>query len=156
MTTKAWNPEERHTCHDRGVLEGEFHKPGCDMERCPTRVSSTFAALSTLSLDHGHTEGETLKETGTEGTARTLAPTADNPRQSLSLAGNPNSGDCAARLAVNPDCVNEKNPLSVNDSGSSSGAEGVRTPDLLNAIQTRSQLRHSPIVCDGIVPSLLF
>ena len=25
-----------------------------------------------------------------------------------------------------------------------SGAEGVRTPDLLNAIQTRSQLRHSP------------
>jgi hypothetical protein len=25
-----------------------------------------------------------------------------------------------------------------------SGAEGIRTPDLLNAIQTRSQLRHSP------------
>ncbi len=25
------------------------------------------------------------------------------------------------------------------------GAEGVRTPDLLNAIQARSQLRHSPI-----------
>jgi hypothetical protein len=24
------------------------------------------------------------------------------------------------------------------------GAEGTRTPDLLNAIQTRSQLRHSP------------
>ena len=24
------------------------------------------------------------------------------------------------------------------------GAEGIRTPDLLNAIQTRSQLRHSP------------
>src|SRR5690554_4271503 len=26
------------------------------------------------------------------------------------------------------------------------GAEGIRTPDLLNAIQTRSQLRHSPTV----------
>ena len=26
----------------------------------------------------------------------------------------------------------------------SGGAEGIRTPDLLNAIQTRSQLRHSP------------
>ena len=24
------------------------------------------------------------------------------------------------------------------------GAEGIRTPDLLNAIETRSQLRHSP------------
>ena len=27
------------------------------------------------------------------------------------------------------------------------GAEGTRTPDLLNAIQTRSQLRHSPRSC---------
>src|SRR5690554_7748524 len=28
--------------------------------------------------------------------------------------------------------------------GFSGGAEGIRTPDLLNAIQTRSQLRHGP------------
>ena len=28
---------------------------------------------------------------------------------------------------------------------SNGGAEGIRTPDPLNAIQVRSQLRHSPI-----------
>lgn len=27
-------PEE-HRCHDCGIREGELHKPGCDMERCP-------------------------------------------------------------------------------------------------------------------------
>lgn len=26
---------ERHTCHDCGIQEGEFHSQGCDMERCP-------------------------------------------------------------------------------------------------------------------------
>ncbi len=28
--------------------------------------------------------------------------------------------------------------------GASGGAEGIRTPDLLNAIEARSQLRHGP------------
>lgn len=31
------------------------------------------------------------------------------------------------------------------------GAKGIRTPDLLNAIQTRYQLRHDPIGCILIV-----
>jgi hypothetical protein len=33
-----------------------------------------------------------------------------------------------------------------NSAENTSGAGGARTPDLLNAIQARSQLRHSPIV----------
>ena len=37
-----------------------------------------------------------------------------------------------------------KEPLSLPDNGSPSGGGGIRTPDLLNAIQTRSQLRHAP------------
>jgi hypothetical protein len=33
--------------------------------------------------------------------------------------------------------------------GCASGPEGIRTPDLLNAIQTRSQLRHGPTALDA-------
>ena len=32
------------------------------------------------------------------------------------------------------------------------GGEGIRTPDLLNAIQTRSQLRHGPTLGRLMIP----
>lgn len=31
----ARKPTDEHRCHDCGVLEGELHRPGCDMEFCP-------------------------------------------------------------------------------------------------------------------------
>jgi len=28
-------PEENERCHDCGILAGNYHHPGCDMEVCP-------------------------------------------------------------------------------------------------------------------------
>ncbi len=54
-----------------------------------------------------------------------------------------------ARVSHTPRCpimcemfITRRNPRPGR--GFSGGAEGIRTPDLLNAIQTRSQLRHGP------------
>lgn len=27
--------DNNETCHDCGIVNGNFHHPGCDMERCP-------------------------------------------------------------------------------------------------------------------------
>lgn len=43
-----------HRCHDCGAREGEFHKPGCDMERCPFcggQLISCECAYKQLGID---------------------------------------------------------------------------------------------------------
>ena len=45
--------DNRPVCHDCKVREGEFHKPGCDMERCPFCGGQLFVcncALEKLGL----------------------------------------------------------------------------------------------------------
>ena len=58
------------------------------------------------------------------------------------------SGGCGRQGAAHFESKPKKTkePLTDPVSGSPSGAGGARTPDLLNAIQARSQLRHSPII----------
>jgi hypothetical protein len=64
---------EKQRCHDCGAQEGEFHKPGCDMERCPFcggQLISCECAYKKLGIDvspgtwaykHGLTEEQGKK-----------------------------------------------------------------------------------------------
>ena len=33
--SRPWNPRKRHRCDECGVLEGQLHRLGCEMECCP-------------------------------------------------------------------------------------------------------------------------
>ena len=34
---------DTHQCHDCSVIKGEFHVPGCDVERCPACGGQTIS-----------------------------------------------------------------------------------------------------------------
>jgi hypothetical protein len=47
---------DRHICHDCMATEGELHKLGCDMERCPFcghQLISCSCCYELLNIDHG-------------------------------------------------------------------------------------------------------
>ncbi len=104
-------------------------------------VRGALDALPLLTLQGDQAEGEAARATGTDGAARTLAPTvaptADNRGITLSLAGNPNSADVSSTLAVSGSPDKRKEPLTTGVSGSSCRGERIRTSDLLNPIQAR-------------------
>src|SRR5262249_37882113 len=115
-------------------------------------VRGALDALPALPLQGNQAEGEAVRATGTDGGAErtlapTLAPTPDNRGTTLSCAGNPAGADLPNTIAASGSPDKGKGPLSSPDSGPPGGAGGVRTRDLLNAIQARSQLRHSPRYC---------
>ncbi len=109
-------------------------------------VAGALAALPILSIDGNEQQAE--PKTGTTGSPRTLAPnlapTAYNQGQSLSQIDQMNSDEDVNTFDVSgcPDKRKDSLTNAVNESFN--GGDGIRTHDLLNAIQTRSQLRHAP------------
>ena len=46
---------KRQKCHDCPALEGEYHEPGCDVERCPfcgDQLISCDCCYKMLNIDH--------------------------------------------------------------------------------------------------------
>ncbi len=112
-------------------------------------VRGALDALPALPLHGDSTEEESFRATGTDDDAtRTLAPTlapnTDKQGQSSSVAVSLNTDGCLSGIGASGSPDKRKEPLTTPVSGSSSGPGGIRTRDLLNAIQARSQLRHRP------------
>jgi hypothetical protein len=108
-------------------------------------VRGALDALPALPLD---SDREVARATGTGDVARTLAPTLaptpDNLGQPPSFVDQVFNSDRMTTVGASRSPVKHKGPLTVSVSGPRSGGGGIRTRDLLNAIQTRSQLRHAP------------
>jgi len=106
-------------------------------------VRGTLDALPTLLLTEGPAgDRETVRVTGRDGTATrtvapTVAPTTDNRGKSLSLSGNPFSGEDANTVAASGSPVKTKEPLTTGVNGSLCRGERIRTSDLLNPIRKR-------------------
>src|SRR5262245_59183062 len=103
-------------------------------------VRGALDALPALPLQGDKREGESLRATGTDGTgartlAPTLAPTADNRGETLSVTGNRSIADALGTLAVRGSPGKRKGSLTTPVSEPSCRGDWIRTSDLLNPIQ---------------------
>jgi len=48
---------DRQPCHDCGVLKGEYHFPGCGVERCPNCAGQLASCYCDFEGDEGEDEG---------------------------------------------------------------------------------------------------
>jgi integrase len=107
-------------------------------------VRGALDALPPLPLEGDRGEGEAVRATGTDdatarkfapGFAPKFAPTPDNQGVALSPAGNPDTPAIPSTVGASGSADKRNDPPTNPVSGSSCGAGGVRTRDLLNAIQ---------------------
>ena len=103
-------------------------------------VAGALDTLPALPLDGAEGGRNAVLATGTDGgyvspLAPLFASTADNPRPSLSLAGNVDGGDVPDALAVSGSVDKKKDSLTTGVSESACRGDWIRTSDLLNPIQ---------------------
>src|SRR5262249_51373003 len=104
-------------------------------------VRGALDALPLLALQGDQREGKAARATGTDGGARTVAPTvaptADNQGTTPSFPGNLTDTDILNTLAVSGSSDKSKGRLSSADNRPSCRGDWIRTSDLLNPIQAR-------------------
>jgi integrase len=108
-------------------------------------IRGAHDALPALPLDEEQREGQAVRATGTEGAARTVAPTVaptpDNCGKTVSLLGKAAEGAVSVPFAVSGSPDKRREPLTTDVSGSRCRGDWIRTSDLLNPIKTVYRLR---------------
>jgi hypothetical protein len=80
IRTRRWDPAERHTCRDCGVLEGGLHELGCEQEWCPFCLGLLFDCGCRYKHFYPTYDGRIVKDDAAPGGWRPAHPTLGLPQ----------------------------------------------------------------------------